>query len=348
MTTIKEVAKKAKVSVGTVSNVMTGAASVSPSRRERVLGAVRELGYHPDHVARSLKLRRTMTLGMIISDITNPFFSQLLRGAEDAALERNYLLFTFNTDDKIEREKHVFSVLRSRRVDGILLVVAPDRNGYRHVAETLARGTPIVCLDRVPRKMKVDSVTVDNVKAARDCVRHLLAEGHRQIGIITGPMTLQTACRRLLGYRKALAEASIPIDARLIREGNFRLESGYRLGRELLSRTDPPSALFISNGMMTLGALKAIEELGLRCPEDVALAFFDDLPVEEIIRPRLTAVAQPAYMMGYKGAELLIRRIAAKGNKAGPPVSIRLSAELKIRESTARVRNTAATKNSVA
>jgi LacI family transcriptional regulator len=333
MVTIKEVAREAGVSIGTVSNVVTGSVPVSVDRRGRVEIAIRKLGYHPNHVARSLKLRRTKMLGMVISDITNPFFSQMVRGAEDAALERNYLLLTFNTDDRIEREKQVLAVLRSRRVDGILLVVAPSAGRPSHIQETIKARTPIVCLDRVPPGIRVDCVSVDNAAAARDCVRHLLTLGHRRIGIITGSMALQTAQERLQGYKNALAEAGIPIKPEWIREGDFHAESGYRRGRELLMTSDRPTALFISNNLMAIGVLKALAELGLRCPRDVAIATFDDMPVAEVFQPHLTAVAQPAYSIGYKGADLLIQRIEADESNSNP-VQIRFPTELKIREST--------------
>ena len=333
MATVKEVAKRARVSVGTVSNVLTGAIAVSSGLRERVLAAVQELDYHPDYVARSLKLRHTMMLGMIISDVTNPFFSSLVRGAEDAALEQNYLLLTFNTDDRVEREKQALEVLRSRKADGILLVVAPQAGGYAHILETLALGTPVVCLDRVPPGIKVDSVTVDNVRAAQNCVRHLIERGHRRIGIITGSMALETARQRLKGYQNALSAARIPISLDLIREGTFRTSSGYAMGKELLSIPQRPTAIFSSNGLMALGVLKAIEEMGLNCPEDVALAVFDDLPMADIIQPHLTTVAQPSYLMGYRGAELLIKRISGKIKKTRK-VNIRLETKLKIRKST--------------
>ena len=333
MATIKEVAQEARVSIGTVSNVITGSVPVSRQRQERVLAAIRKLGYHPDHVARSLKLQRTKMLGMVISDITNPFFSQMVRGAEDAALERNYLILTFNTDDRVDREKQVLSVLRSRRVDGILLVVAPGVECPTHIGETLKRGTPIVCLDRVPPGIKVDSVSVDNEKGAREAVRHLLALGHKRIGIITGSLALQTAQERLKGYKEALAEVDVRVRPEWIREGDFHAESGYRRGRELLMGRDRPTALFISNGLMAIGVLKALTELGLGCPHDVALATFDDLPLTEVFKPHLTTVAQPAYSIGYKGADLLIQRIES-GNGLSSPVTIRFPTELKIREST--------------
>jgi LacI family transcriptional regulator len=333
MTTIKEVAKRAGVSVGTASNVINGAVPVSPARRELVLAAIRDLGYQPSDVARSLKLRRTHMIGLVVSDITNPFFAQLVRGAEEAALAQGYLLLTFNTDDRVEREKHVLAVLRGRRVDGILLVVAPIRGDSSHIAETIASGIPVVCLDRVPRGVTVDSVTVDNVRAARKCVEHLLEMGHRRIGILTGSMLLGTARGRLRGYRQALQTHGLRADPELIREGDFRMESGYQLASELLSGSDRPTALFVSNGLMAIGAFRAVADLGLRCPEDVALATFDDLPLSEVLSPPLTSVAQPAYQIGYRGAKILLDKIKSK--RTDGPIKIRLLAQLKVRESTA-------------
>ncbi len=335
MATMKEVAQEASVSLGTVSHVITGTVPVSRKRQERVWAAIQKLGYHPNHVARSLRLRRTRMLGLVISDITNPFFSQMVRGAEDAALERNYLILTFNTDDRVEREKQVLSVLRSRRVDGILLVVAPGVECPFHIAETINAGTPLVCLDRVPPGLRVDSVSVDNAAGAREGVRHLLGLGHRRIGIITGSLALQTAQQRLRGYKEALAEANVEVRPEWIREGDFHTESGYRQGRELLMGGDRPTALFISNGLMAIGVLKALAELRLSCPHHVALMAFDDLPLTEVFKPHLTAVAQPAYAIGYRGAQLLIQRI--EGDIRGrTPLAIQLPTELRIRESTAR------------
>jgi LacI family transcriptional regulator len=340
VSTIKEVARRARVSVGTVSHFLTGVAVVSPKRRDRILAAIRGLNYHPNDIARSLKLSRSHMLGMVIADITNPFFSLLVRGAEDAAVKQNYLLLTFNTDDRLEREMQVLSVLRKRRVDGILLVVAPARGKTSHVEELISLGTPVVCLDRLPRGIRVDSVTVDNVKAGRGCVDHLLERGHRRIAIITGSLLLQTARDRLQGYKDALRHGGIALDPRLICEGDFRIESGYQLGQMLLALPDRPTALFVSNGLMSIGALKAISQSGLRCPQDIALAAFDDLFLSEVIQPSLTSVVQPAYEIGYRGAEMLMARIEAQKNGSGGAVSsrperLRLVTELKIQESTA-------------
>lgn len=331
--TIREVARRAKVSVGTVSNILGGTVRVSPKRRKRVLAAIRQLGYQPNHVARSLKMRRTRALGLVVTDITNPFFSHLVRGAEDAALEHNYLLLTFNTDDRVEREKQVLSMLRARRVDGILLVVAPSQGDTVHLRGLLTAGVPIVCLDRIPPGIKVDSVRVDNVEAARQCIKHLIEFGHRRIGIITGVLALQTAQERLEGYRKALEEAGIEVDLELIREGDFRIEGGYRQARELLSAANRPTALFASNGLMAIGIVDAMCELGLKAPQDVALAAFDDLPVSDSFQPRITTVSQPAYLIGYKGAKLLIDRVENRESRRSYQ-SIVLPTELKMREST--------------
>ena len=330
MATIKDVARKAKVSVGTVSNVLGGTVPVSPAVRERVLRVIARLDYHPDHFARSLKTGQSHMLGMVISDITNPFFPQLTRGAEDAAIKHNYLLVTFNTDDQLERERRVLSVLRTRRTDGVLLVVAPNAGQAEHIEKIIASGIPIVCLDRV-QELGVSSIAVDNVAGAGMCVRHLISIGHRRIGILTGNLHLQNAVERLQGYQNALREAQIPIDSDLILEGDFRVGSGYLLTKQIWLGGKKPTALFVSNCMMGLGALKALRELGVSCPDDVALAVFDELPGNGSFYPEVTTVVQPAYEIGYKGAEILIDQIESGDRE---PVEIRLQPELRIREST--------------
>jgi len=334
MATIADVAKLAGVSVGTVSHVLNGSVPVSPDLCARVRSAIHKLDYHPSEIARSLTIRRTRMLGMVIPDITNPFYPQLVRGAEDAALERHYSLIVFNTDDTGERERYVFSVLRRRRVDGILLAVAPNAGDPVHIKKTVRAGIHIVCVDRGPLGLAMDSVLVDNVGGTLECVRHLLSLGHRRIAIITGPLTLQTAHERLEGYKKALAETTIPVEAELIRDGNFRAEGGYRAALELLTLGNRPSALFVSNAPMTFGALKALRELGLQCPRDIAVAMFDEVPYPDLFEPQLTCVSQPIYNIGYTAAELLIRRIESGNVREGPRVELRLPTELKIREST--------------
>jgi LacI family transcriptional regulator len=332
MATIKKIAEKADVSIGTVSNVISGNRYVSAELKERVMDAIRELNYHPNHVARSLKVKQTNMLGMVIPDIMNPFFPEVMRGAEDASRERKYLLVTANTDERVEREQNVFSALQSHRMDGFLVAVAPRDGTMAHLQSAAETGTPIVFLDGVPPGTGLDSVTIDNVNGAQDCVRHLIECGHREIAIIAGCLSLETGRARLQGYEQALTEAGIPIDTSLILEGDFREESGYRLGKEMMSRHRRPTALFVSNGVMTLGVLQALDELGMRCPLDIAIATFDDLPLGRAFHPRLTCVAQPAYELGFKGASLLIDRI--EGKLPNSTVQLQLASQLKIREST--------------
>jgi LacI family transcriptional regulator len=331
--TIKEVAQRANVSVGTVSNVLSGSSSVGAAMRARVLAAIADLDYHPDQVARSLKVKKTRSLGLVLSDITNPFFAQVLRGAEDCALANGYVLITLNSDDKVEREREFLAVLRSFRVDGILLVVAPNSGDSTHIANVLRSGTPIVCLDRATENIPLDCVSVNNIDGSQLCVRHLIQQGHRRIAIITGSPTLQTSKERLQGYLAALKEAQIEVESGLIKEGNFREATGYRLGKELLLAHRRPTAVFVSNGLMTIGFIHALNELSLQCPDDIAVASFDDLPLSEVFRPQITAVNQPAYQVGFEGAQLLINRLQRKISSR-TPVTICLNPELKIREST--------------
>lgn len=333
MATIKEVAHRARVSVGTVSNVLSGAVPVSERLKERVLRVIQELDYHPNHVARSLKIRQTKMLGMVVSDITNAFFPLVVRGAEDAAWKHNYMLITFNSDDQPERERQVLSALRARRVDGILLVAATTDGDLSHIQGTVDAGIPIVCLDRVIDSIPVDNLSVDNIAGARKGVEHLIACGHRRIGILTGPLSVQVARDRLEGYRQALRAAGIPEDESLIRQGAFRAEVGYSASLELLHEAHP-TAVFSSNAMMSLGLMRALNELRLRCPEDVSLVTFDDPVFSQSVRPELSCVAQPAYELGFQGAETLIRRLKSPET---PRVRLHLDTELRLRQSTAPV-----------
>lgn len=332
MITIRDVARRARVSVGTVSNVMAGSATVRPELKKRVDDAMRELDYHPNPIARSLKTRQTLTLGTVISDITNPFFPQVVRGAEDAASAAGYLLITLNTDDHLDREQRALTTLRARKVDGILLVVAPgDEVG--HIENVMKVGIPVVCLDRVPRAVEVDSVCVDNAMGMRMCVNHLLGRGHKRIGFLGGTRELSTGRDRMKAFLETLRSRDLEADEALVREGDFRDESGYRLAKELLLSNRPPTAIVASNALMGVGALKAMQELGVRCPEDVALAVFDEMPLAEVLKPKLTVVAQPAYEMGKRGAELLLARIEGRETRPSA-VRIELAPELIVREST--------------
>ena len=336
MATIVEVARRADVSIATVSNVIRGTRKVSPKLTERVQIAIRELNYSPNEIARSLKVRQTRMLAMVLPDITNPFFPEIIRGAEDTAFERGYFLMTANTDEQIGRERRIVAALRSYRVDGVLLASASGTD-TTHLKSTIDAGVALVCLDRTVPGVKTDAVLLDNVRGARECVRHMIQKGHRRIAIITGPLDVQTGRERLRGYEEALREADIPAEKGRILEGDFRHDSGYRLGKQIVSPENRdhaarPTAIFVCNGVMTLGVLKAFEELNIRCPQDIALATFDDLAVDSPFHPHLTTVVQPSYEMGARAAGILIDRI--EGRITREPTTVRVAPTLIIREST--------------
>jgi LacI family transcriptional regulator len=304
--------------------------------KRRVEKAMRQLEFRPNHVARSLRTRQTRTLGMVISDLTNPFFPEMVRGAEAAAREQGYMLVTFNTDDDAARERQAIHTLQMRRLDGALLVPALPRSGLAHVKALITGGTPVVFLDRAPRAIAADSVMVDNKAGARDGVRHLIEQGARTIGYIGGSRTMYVSRERLEGYRAGLREARIPFDLSLAVEGDFRQESGYKGALRLLAGSRRPDAIFSANILMTLGVLRALEETGLSAPRDVLLATFDHVALLDSFRPRLTSVAQPAHRIGFEGAKLLIERIES-GPRSGKPRCLVLPAELRLGESSRRL-----------
>ncbi|MDE3168064.1 MAG: LacI family DNA-binding transcriptional regulator [Acidobacteriota bacterium] len=335
MPTIKEVADRAGVAVGTVSHVINGSVPVSDSLRRKVQAAIRELDYHPNHVARSLKTSRTRTLGIIVPDMTIPYFPRVIRGAEAAARLRDYSLIAVNSDDNPGRQKELLSLLRSQRVEGILLAVSAGPTPLAQINRIISAGIRVVCVDRIPDRLPVDSVSVEDVSAAEMAIHHLLAVGHERIAIVTGPLTLKNERQRLLGYHQALESRGRQADASLIWEGNILTDDVTAMCRErLCGRVRRPDAIFATNGPTGLGVLRAIYESGLRTPEDVALVTFDELTVDDLFRPAVTTVVQPAYDIGYRAAEILLTRIEGGEDAASEPVTLRLPAALKVRDSS--------------
>ena len=334
MPSIKKVAEIAGVSVGTVSHVITGSVNVSEPLRLKVQAAIRELNYHPNHVARSLKTSKTRTLGIIVPDMTISFFPQVIRGAETAARQQGYSLIAVNSDDDGERQKELLSLLRSQRVEGILLVIAAAPTPLSQLTRILDASIPMVCLDRIPDRVPVDSVSVEDVEAAEMGVGHLIRMGARRIVLVTGPATLKNERRRLQGYRQALQSAGIPVDEGLIWQGNLRPEDVAVICRQKFAAMAPrPDAIFCTNGPTALGVLRALRDCGLETPRDIAFATFDELTVDDLFSPSITTVVQPAYDIGFKAAEILLDRIMGKG-VAGESITVRLPATLKIRESS--------------
>ena len=275
--------------------------------------------------------RTTHAIGVVVSDITNPFFATLVRGAEDAALEAGYSLIVCNSDEDPDKEDLYVQSLWRRRIDGML--IAPTRDGTSPAIRELAqRKLPFVFVDRKAKGIDADAVLSDNVGGAYLATKHLIERGHRRIGIILGIPGATTSEERFAGYRQALEEAGIPVSEELVVYGGYRMEGGRRATAELLSLSAPPTAIFSTNNLMTVGALQELFARGVRIPDQVAVVGFDDLEWAEMANPSLTAVAQRPYEIGRRALEILLERLGNPGGKDRQEV--RVPVELKIRSST--------------
>jgi LacI family transcriptional regulator len=295
----------------TVSRVVNNSGYISQETRERVERAIAELGYVPNALARHLRFKQTNTIALILTDITNPFFTTLARGVEDVARQHEFSVFLCNTDESEAEERKYLDILLQRQADGVLLV--PATGSSESVALLQARHVPLVVLDRRISHHGVDLVRCDSARGAYLLTRHLVELGHRRIALISGPQTVSTATDRADGYVRALREAGLEADERLMCYGEFTPESGYELTSRILRILPAPTALFAANNLMAFGAFRAIREAGLHIPTDISLVTFDDLPEQLILEPFLTAVYQPAYELGQRAAELLLQRLAAEG-----------------------------------
>jgi LacI family transcriptional regulator len=325
---IYDVARQSAVSVFTVSEVVNKKSHVSKKLRDRVEESIRKLNYRPNLIARSLAKQKTHTIGMIVPDIANPFFPMVVRGAEDAAQKYGYNLLLCNSDDSLDKEERAIELLLSKRVDGILLTKAAEdfRAPLRQMIKEVK--VPFVLVMRTYPKLTADAVITDDYQGAYEAVSHLARSGRRRIGLISGPLKVSNAVARWQGFHDSLKAMSLPFEKELIVEGDYRIESGYRAGHALLSHR--PEGIYVANHLMTVGLLKAAEEIGMRCPEDFGLVSFDDYPWLGIFRPRLTTVELPKHQLGSEAAELLIKRISGDRSK---PILRKLQPELRIRES---------------
>ena len=336
MYTIRDIARLAGVSVATVSGVLNNKPTVKPALVDRVKKAMDALDYHPDQVARSLRMRHTNTVGMVIADVTNPFFTDVIRGVEKEAQSNGYSVILCDSNEDPALERHYLSTLFSRRVDGVLL--APTSSPSAHEPRVHKR-FPIVLIDRIPLGYTGDAVMTDSFSAAYDGTRHLIELGHRQIAIITGQLNLSNGLDRLEGFRKALQEEHLALPDKYVQQGDFQLESGYRSGLELMRLPVPPTAIFSCNNKMTLGLMRALGELHVRCPDAVSVLGFDDFEWSAYFTPRLTTIAQASNEMGRQAMRLLLRKLQATPGNDGlpnesPETTVKLKAELRVRDST--------------
>jgi len=332
VSSIRDVARLSGVSVATVSAVINEKGTVSPALSSRVKSAMEALDYHPDQIARSLRIGRSNVIGIIVPDISNPFFAEIMRGVEEMSEKHGCSVILCDSNEDSARERKLLSTLYSRRVDGVVLASSVSEAGHDRL--TLRR-FPIVFVDAVPSGIHYGAVTVDNVEAAYLATRHLISLGHRRIAIITGILGRSVASERLEGYRKATQEAGILIPETYIQVGDFHIESGYRCGKNLMSLATPPTAVFACNNAMSLGLLRALADLGVHCPAQVSVVGFDDADWAISFNPRLTCVAQPAYEIGRRATEMLLGKINNPGEENGTHPNVIFSAELRVRESTA-------------
>lgn len=308
--TVKDVAERAGVSVATVSRAMNGFKSVDPVLEAQVLRAVEELGYRRDGMARGLRRQVNTVLGMLVPDIENPFFTSVVRGAEDAAYEAGFLLMLCNTDEDVQKESAYMDVLLGQSVAGLLLVAADEQN--TDVQALVDWGTPIVSVDRRVRNSDIDTVLVDNVAGASQAVDYLIAHQRSVIGTIAGPERTTTGLERFEGYRQGLRHAGLPFREDLVARGDFHVEGGYDAAIELLDRVPRPDAIFIANNQMAQGAINALHQREIHVPEDISIVCFDELPTGMRWRDAIATIQQPAYDMGTFAASILLRRIAGE------------------------------------
>lgn len=326
MATIKEVAKEAGVSVATVSRTLSGSGRVSAEVRGRVEVAAGKLGYRPNALARSLRARSTRTLGLVIPNVTNPFFTQMARAVEDGARDRGYSLIFGNTDEDPERESEYLNVLLEKRVDG--LVISPARAASPHLAEAELAGVPVVFLDRYVRGVEAPVVRADGRRAVDELAGYLVGLGHERLAIISGPPETVPGEERLDAFVKRAVELGVTVAEEYVRVGDFRRESGVRAMRELLELDEPPTAVFAANNLMALGALQALSRAGVRMPEDISFASFDDVSWFELVAPAITTISQPVKELGTAAARMLPELV-----KGDDVESVILEAELVVRGS---------------
>ena len=309
--TIRDVARLAGVSLATVSNVLNQTRPVAADTAARVMRAVEALRYAPHAAARSMRRRGSGLIGLILADITNPFFTALVHAVERAASTAGYSVLLCNSDEDLQREQQHLELLRTQRVDGIILAATGHPSRGRAAALGQLR-VPVVLVDRAFNEFGLDAVMLDNRRAALDATRHILSFGHRRVAMLSGPVAMSTGAERLQGYREALLEAGVAYDETLVRDAGFREERAYEAARELLSAPKRPSAVFAANNLIAIGLMRAIADLQLQCPQDVSVVSIDDFAWASAFRPRLSTVAQPVADMGETAVRMLLARM--RGN----------------------------------
>ncbi|MCG0276298.1 MAG: LacI family transcriptional regulator [Thermosediminibacteraceae bacterium] len=336
MATIYDVAKRAKVSIATVSRVLNNSPLVSEKTRERVKKAIEELNYSPNVIASALTKKSTLTLGLLIPDIANPFFAELARGVEDASADFGFNIIICNTDYRSDKEAEYIRLLKQKSIDGFIISTAYYND--ENVINLIKSNTPVVILGRDidGEDMVVDVVVSDNVNGGYIATKHLIDLGHKNIACLLGPPQVKVNLDREKGYLKAMEEAGLKVRPELIVFGDFKVEFGFKKAIELLSLEHRPTAFFAANDLTAIGVIKAARFMGLEVPRDISVVGYDNTMLAEIVDPPLTTVNQQMRKMGYMATEFLIKRI--KGESSGGQ-RIVLDVDLVVRRSTSRVYN---------
>jgi LacI family transcriptional regulator, galactose operon repressor len=332
-TTRADVARRARVSVATVSYVINnGPRPVAKATRERVLRVIRQLDYGPSEVARSLRLQRTRTIGLILPDTANPFYAALAKGVEDTGFSLGYSVLLCHSDYDATRERAYAEVMITKQVDGVIYIQAtPD---VTTVHRLMQRGIPAVAVDREIPDIEIDCVVADNYGGSRAATEHLLQLGHRRIGCIVRVSALSNATERIRGHQAAMRQAGLEANPDLLVSTGHGYEDGQRAMQQLLDLEPRPTAVVAYPDILAIGAIRAVLDAGLRVPKDVSVVGFDDIPPSAFMHPALTTVAIPKWEMGQRATEVLMTRI--QGGRVGqPPQRVILPTTLIVRESSA-------------
>ncbi|WP_377887994.1 LacI family DNA-binding transcriptional regulator [Alkalihalobacillus sp. R86527] len=329
--TIEDVARVAQVSVATVSRVINKQGGVRKPTEERILEAIKELKYVRSAVARSMVRKETKTIGVIIPDICNPFFPEIIAGIERKAIDQGYFTTLSSSSGSKEIEKKIIDHFIERGVDGVILTTA-DESGEQ-ISSLVEANIPVVAVDRAIKNFDVDTVLIGNQEGAYEAVQHLIEEGHKKIAIISGPHDTTPGLERYNGYIKALRDAGIQVEEQWIGDGDFMEQSGYDLTKRFSELEDRPTAIFSSNNLMTIGCMKALNDIGWKLGQEVSFIGFDDVEIATFLNPQLTTVSRPMRSLGELSFELLLDRLNAKEEKPKMKRQYILTPKLKVRKS---------------
>ncbi len=330
--TMKEIAKKLGVSVSTVSRALKDSPELHEETKRKIVEMAKEMNYQPNLLAQSLRISRTKTLGVIVPEITSHFFASCVSGIQDAALKRGYNVMICQSNESLDQEKANIKTLVSSQVDALLISLSRETNNYGHLYELYDREIPFVLFDRVHEDIPVSKITFNDVGGAYEVTRHLLERGRRRIMYVSGPEDLYISKKRKEGYLRALAEYGLPEDPNLIKITDLTYAGNEKVAREIAAMDTRPDAVFCMIDPVAVDALMLWKSMGIRIPEDMALAGFTDNPTAAVVEPPLTTVSQPGYEMGKLAVNHLLDQL--DGQASDDPISIVLETTLIARKST--------------